>query len=51
MDLLRVVRYAHRTLGNSSTYFQNRTEPGGRIVKTEDQDENQFFKPKEPDFC
>ena len=30
--------------------FQNRTGPGGRIVKTENRDENRFFKPKEPDF-
>ena len=30
--------------------FQNRTEPGGRTVKTGNQDENRFFKPKEPDF-
>ena len=30
--------------------FQNRTRPGGRIVKTENRDENRFFKPKEPDF-
>ena len=30
--------------------FQNRTGPGGRTVKTGNRDENQFFKPKEPDF-
>ena len=30
--------------------FQNRTGPGGRTVKIENQDENRFFKPKEPDF-
>ena len=30
--------------------FQNRTGPGGRTVKTENRDENRFFKPKEPDF-
>ena len=30
--------------------FQNRTEPGGRTVKTGNRDENRFFKPKEPDF-
>ena len=35
------------TAGHS---FQNRTGPGGRIVKTENRDENRFFKPKEPDF-
>ena len=30
--------------------FQNRTRPGGRTVKTENRDENRFFKPKEPNF-
>ena len=30
--------------------FQNRTEPGCRTVKTGNQDENRFFKPKELDF-
>ena len=30
--------------------FQNRIGPGGRTVKTENRDENRFFKPKEPDF-
>ena len=30
--------------------FQNRTGPRGRIVKTENWDENWFFKPKELDF-
>ena len=30
--------------------FQNRTRPGGWTVKTENRDENRFFKPKEPDF-
>ena len=30
--------------------FQNRTEPGGRTVKTENRDENRLFKPKESDF-
>ena len=29
---------------------QNRTGPGGRTVKTENRDENRFFKNKEPDF-
>ena len=35
---------------SSNHCFQNRTEPGGRIVKTRNWDENRFFKPKEPDF-
>ena len=30
--------------------FQNQTISGGRTVKTGNQDENRFFKPKEPDF-
>ena len=30
--------------------FQNRTRPGGWTVKTENRDENRFFKPKESDF-
>ena len=30
--------------------FQNRTGLGGQTVKTENRDENRFFKPKEPDF-
>ena len=30
---------------------QNWTGPGGRTVKTENQDENRFFKYKEPDIC
>ena len=30
--------------------FQNRTGPGGWTVKTENRDENRFFKPNEPDF-
>ena len=29
--------------------FQNRTGPEDRTVKIENQDENWFFKPKEPD--
>ena len=36
--------------GTQVHYFQNRTGPGGRIVKTGNRDENRFFKPKEPDF-
>ena len=38
---------------NSATHnhgFQNRTGPGGRTVKTRNQDKNRFFKPKELDF-
>ena len=30
--------------------FQNRARPGGQTVKTENRDENRFFKPKEPNF-
>ena len=30
--------------------FQNRTIPGGQTVKTQNQDKNRFFKPKELDF-
>ena len=30
--------------------FQNRTGSGGRTVKTENRDENRFFKHKESDF-
>ena len=30
--------------------FQNRTGPRGQTVKTENRDENRFFKPEEPDF-
>ena len=29
---------------------QNRTRPGGQTMKTENQDENWFFKHKEPDI-
>ena len=35
---------------NTKHGFHNRTGPGGRIMKTRNRDENQFFKPKEPDF-
>ena len=31
--------------------FQNWTGPGGRTVKTENQDKNRFFKHKEPGIC
>ena len=34
----------------SKARFQNRTEPGGRTMKTRNRDENQFFKHKKPDF-
>ena len=30
--------------------FQTRTGPGGRTVKTENRDENRFFKHKKLDF-
>ena len=36
-----------RTFNHS---FQNRTRLGGRTMKTENQDDNRFFKHKEPDF-
>ena len=29
---------------------ENRIGSGGRTMKTENRDENQLFKPKEPDF-
>ena len=34
----------------TNKYWQNRTEPGGRTVKTGNRDENRFFKHKELDF-
>ena len=42
MQILHVIPRKHG--------FQNWTGPGGRTVKTENRDENRFFKPKEPDF-
>ena len=45
--ILKVIQNGNSTINHG---FQNRTGPGGRIMKTGNQDENRFFKPKEPDF-
>ena len=39
-----------RTQYGGDHSFQNRTGPRGRIMKIGNQDENRFFKHKEPDF-
>ena len=42
---LKIVVFGHDTHG-----FQNRIGPKDRTMKTGNRDENQFFKPKKPDF-
>ena len=45
-----MIQTYHLAIHDIEQGFHNRTRPRGRVVETGNRDENQFFKPKEPDF-